>query len=131
MLPEQLPGPEPLRSCPQCRGTGWEFVQGKGVRRCGCRRSTTAVNSAARVPKRYETCSFDSYYPLNPSQEAALTWARYVVDCYPKVEIGLLFIGTCGVGKTHLSVAILKALLAKNVPCLFYDFRDLLAQGFR
>jgi DNA replication protein DnaC len=128
MLPEKVTAPEPLPACPQCRGTGWEFVQGKGVRRCPCRRSTSALATSARIPRRYDACTFDSYYPLNPSQEAALTWGRHVVDCYPRIEIGLLFIGTCGVGKTHLTVAILKGLLEKNVPCLFYDFRDLLKE---
>jgi DNA replication protein DnaC len=128
MLPEKIAAPQPLTSCPRCRGTGWEFVQGRGVRRCECRRSTSALAEAARIPRRYDLCSFDSYFPLNPSQEAAVTFARHVVDAYPSLEIGLLFMGTCGVGKTHLSVSILKALLEKNIPCLFYDFRDLLKE---
>jgi DNA replication protein DnaC len=117
-----------LSSCPQCRGTGWEFVQGRGVRRCECRKSTGALASAARIPKRYELCSFDSYFPLNPSQEAGIAFSRQAAEGYPSFEIGLLFLGTCGVGKTHLAVSILKVLLEKNVACLFYDFRDLLKE---
>ena len=114
--------------CTRCRGTGWEFVQGKGVRRCDCRRSPTALMANARIPKRYETCSFESYYPMNPSQEAAVSFARQTADGYPSSDVGLLLLGTCGVGKTHLAVAILKALAEKNVGCLFYDFRDLLKE---
>jgi DNA replication protein DnaC len=117
-------------ACPRCQGSGWEPVQGKGVRRCMCRGTSRATTLAAssRIPKRYEECTFESYFPLNPSQEAALMYARRVADEYPNLEIGLLFIGTCGVGKTHLSVSILKALLEKGIPCLFYDFRDLLKE---
>lgn len=107
-----------------------EIVPGKGARRCECRatKRSTTIADASRIPRRYDDCTFDSYFPLNPSQEAALMFGRKVADEYPNLEIGLMFIGTCGVGKTHLAVAILKAMLEKNIPCLFYDFRDLLKE---
>jgi DNA replication protein DnaC len=116
--------------CPKCHGTGWERMPDARVRRCDCRMVARTSNLvvAARIPRRYDDCDFDSYFPLNPSQEAALMFARRVADEYPNLDIGLLFIGTCGIGKTHLAVAILKALLEKNIPCLFYDFRDLLKE---
>src|SRR2546423_15491408 len=93
--------------CPRWGGSGWELVPGKGVRRCDCRGANRAQSLAAtsRIPRRYNECTFESYFPLNPSQEAALMFARRVADEYPNLEIGLLFIGTCGVGKTHLAVA--------------------------
>jgi DNA replication protein DnaC len=36
--------------------------------------------------------------------------------------------GPVGVGKTHLAVAILKGLIEKGVPCLFYESGSLLKQ---
>jgi DNA replication protein DnaC len=51
------------------------------------------------------------------------------LDRYPAIDIGLLFIGSCGVGKTHLSVSLLKQIiLEKRDKGLFYDFRDLLRE---
>lgn len=47
---------------------------------------------------------------------------------YPSVERGLLFTGPCGAGKTHLSVAILRGLIEKGIPCLFYEFGALLKE---
>lgn len=47
---------------------------------------------------------------------------------YPAVEQGLLFIGTVGVGKTHLAVSILKGLTERGFSCLFYDFGSLLKE---
>ena len=42
-------------------------------------------------------------------------------------KTGLLFVGPVGVGKTHLSVGILKALIReKGIHCLFCDYRELL-----
>src|SRR5438045_3429541 len=40
---------------------------------------------------------------------------------------GLLFAGSCGTGKTHLAVAVINELMQeKQVPSLFYDYRELL-----
>jgi DNA replication protein DnaC len=64
---------------------------------------------AARIPRRYEECSLGNYQPANnnSSQLQGFNYAYRLVREYPSVDRGLLFMGTCGVGKTHLSVAIL------------------------
>jgi DNA replication protein DnaC len=36
--------------------------------------------------------------------------------------------GPCGVGKTHLSAAILRGLIEKGIPCLFYESGALLKE---
>jgi len=111
------------------------------VRPCRCRVEDRRAHllAAACIPKRYENCSFDNYYPQgdlegptrehNLSQRYAMRDSKHLVDEYPNLEIGLLFIGPCGVGKTHLATAIIRALIqTKGVSCLFYDFRDLLKE---
>src|SRR5215470_16268337 len=105
-----------LAPCPSCGGTGWELVEGKGVRPCQCKKAARAdlLLSQARIPKRYEACSFESFYPLNLSLVQALKRSKEFVEQYPLVDAGLLFMGSCGVGKTHLAVAILKALMVKK-----------------
>ncbi|MBI3427054.1 MAG: ATP-binding protein [Acidobacteria bacterium] len=125
--------------CEFCSGTGWELVAGKGVRQCRCRISerVNELLERSRIPKRYENCSFENYYPqgdpwkekdVNESQRMALRDAKQFVDEYPGVDFGLLLLGPCGVGKTHLAVAILRSLVRKGIQCLFYDFRDLLKE---
>ena len=47
---------------------------------------------------------------------------------YPAVDRGLLLMGNVGVGKTHLAAAILRGLIEKGVPCLFYEFGALLKE---
>ena len=124
--------------CPQCGGTGWKEVGSGGARRvtrCDCVVGSRAQRllERARIPARYEHCEFDSFAPgyagPNPSLERALFEARKFVAEYPVESNGLLFIGTIGVGKTHLAVSILKELIAgKGVAGLFYDYRELLKQ---
>jgi DNA replication protein DnaC len=43
------------------------------------------------------------------------------------LDVGLLFIGPCGVGKTHLAIAVLQELInTKEAQCYFIDFRNLI-----
>jgi len=119
--------------CSFCFGTGMEVVPGKGVRRCRCRADDARKKllEAARIPRRYEGCSLGNYQPgaNNGSQLRAFNYAFRLARGYPSADRGLLFIGACGVGKTHLSVAILRELIEKKgVPCLFYEFGSLLKE---
>jgi DNA replication protein DnaC len=83
----------------------------------------------AKIPKRYEHCSLDSYVPREPSQKEAKLVVGKFIEQYPLIDVGLLFMGTCGVGKTHLAVALLKEVIRKTSDRgLFYDFRDLLRE---
>jgi len=118
--------------CPKCEGTGWvlDAAEGKSVaRRCDCfyERKTLALWEQARIPRRYQNCSLGNFEVHNDSHKDALKISRRFVKNYPAQEVGLLFIGPCGVGKTHLAVAIIRELIEKkNVACSFYDFRELI-----
>jgi len=118
--------------CPRCGGSGWEPAQVEGtVRRCICFESARIERllAQARIPKRYEHCDLESYKPTDETQKKAKIYVQRFLDEYPNIEVGLLFLGTCGVGKTHLAVALLKQVIVeKGDPGLFYDFRDLLRE---
>jgi len=125
--------------CEFCSGTGWELVVGEGARPCRCQGQDTQEQlfKRARIPKRYEKCTLQSYQPRSDgenqdvfeSQSQAKVYATTLVKEYPIADKGMLLIGPCGVGKTHLAVAIIKALvIEKGITCLFYDFRDLLKE---
>jgi DNA replication protein DnaC len=118
--------------CSLCFGSGMEVVPGKGARRCSCRTRDARAKllEAARIPSRYRECSLGCYRPAanNGSQLRAFNYAYRLAREYPAIDRGLLFTGPCGVGKTHLSVAILRELAEKGVACLFYEFGSLLKE---
>jgi len=126
--------------CGICEGSGMRVVERGGTRvaqACECRVAQKAARmvAAARIPQRYAHCileSFETQVPVkNRSLESALVMARNFVQGYPHETDGkgLLLTGSIGVGKTHLAVGILQALIAeRGAKGLFYDYRDLLKQ---
>src|SRR5437870_1694074 len=125
--------------CPVCEGTGWKTVssgRAPRVARCDCRVQARAQTllAAARIPKRYEHCELSSFTTDFPGAHTSLAGARFAASKFveeydPRDGTGLLIIGKIGVGKTHLAVGIIKELiLTKGLPCLFYDYRELLKQ---
>ena len=107
--------------------------------RCGCVTGDRAarVLSRARIPKRYEHCDFENFDTgLYETDAEAAGWnrsleqAKLVVEKFAReypagTEAGLLLMGPCGVGKTHLAVAAVKQLLLRGHDALFYDYREL------
>jgi DNA replication protein DnaC len=114
------------------RPDGTQFAQD-----CSCRieRRAARMLSRAHIPRRYEHCTLESYETDFPSSHrtlaAAHLRARKFVESYPleTAGTGLLLTGSIGVGKTHLAVGILQALVAeRGATGIFFDYRDLLKQ---
>jgi len=120
--------------CGKCQGTGWLLEDAGGsqvAKRCVCfgERCKQALFDQANIPRRYQVCSLDNFEVHNDSHRDALKISRQFVKNFPAQDVGLVFIGPCGVGKTHLAVAILQELLrTKDASCIFYDFRDLIRE---
>lgn len=115
--------------CEFCFGTGTRLEPTKGAVICECRRTSHKANllKAAQIPPRFQARSFENYYPKNESQATAHNYVKSLVDQYPAVDKGLLIMGSVGVGKTHLAIAIVRALVeTKGVPCLFHESGSLL-----
>ena len=123
--------------CAICNGTGWQIKKSeheRSVVRCQCRvrERSERLLEAAHIPARYEHCELANfkYDPEDKTQKsigAAKFLAGRFVEEYPTDKTGLLFVGSVGVGKTHLAVGIVKELIReKGIPCLFCDYRELL-----
>jgi DNA replication protein DnaC len=127
-----------VSECPICGGSGLvEEVSETGLwvsRACECQQAEREQRrvSAARIPERYRNCTLDDYeiyHGADRSLGRALQTARKFVESYPvdTAGKGLLFMGSIGVGKTHLAVGVLRRLVQeRGVRGLFCDYRELL-----
>lgn len=112
---------------------------------CTARDRNDRVLAKARVPERYRHCDFENYETDNEIEkvsreqlnawnrslaQAKLVAQRFAQEFSPVREIqsehGLLLMGSCGVGKTHLAVSALKEIVLRGHSGLFYDYRELL-----
>src|ERR1700734_3471147 len=116
---------------------------------CDCTtgdRSERALQRA-RVPERYRHCDFENYETDNEFEDvplermasfkrslaqAKLVTQRFAEEFLPVAEArsehGLMLIGGCGVGKTHLAIAALKSIVLRGHSGLVYDYRELLKE---
>ncbi len=121
-------------SCEVCKGQGFlieEDERGYSTQipcRCAGFNHRIKLLNDAGIPGKFADTQFETYHPIDDSQRLALTMAKdFVADFGPDVK-GLLFMGQPGLGKTHLAVSIIKALiLERGVECKFVDFFQLLS----
>ena len=127
----------PSEICSICGGTGWKTIERGKEReavRCDCRVKGRAERllAAAHIPARYEHCDLANFqYDPDDKHQKGIRDARFLagrfVEEYPIDKTGLLFVGTVGVGKTHLAIGIIKDLIhEKGIHCHFCDYRELL-----
>lgn len=109
---------------------------------CDCSEANRASRSMtrARIPRRYEHCDFENFETdvweggqEGTAWDRSLAQAKLVVQGFARNypasgETGLLLMGPCGVGKTHLAVAALRELMARGHEARFYDYRELLKE---
>jgi DNA replication protein DnaC len=125
--------------CPVCNGLGLKIVHRPNgtqfAQDCVCRveRRATRILKNARIPRRYELCSLDTYETMHNSAtdsvKKGLNTARKFTEGYPLETNGkgLLFVGSRGLGKTHLSIGILKNLITeKGATGVFWEHKELL-----
>ncbi len=111
---------------------------------CDCTGEDRVARSIrrARIPTRYEHCDFENFDtklyghetgPEFPKWNHSLEQAKLVTEAFARdypagSPAGLLILGPCGAGKTHLAVSALRQIVLRGHTGLFYDYRELLKE---
>lgn len=88
--------------------------------------------ASAEIPKRYAHCTLDTFKENEVVLKNAKARVQEFIDLWPGSDEGrgLLLIGPCGAGKTHLAVAALVEIINAGKPgrLLFSNFQDLIQE---
>ncbi len=137
VTPTSAPAAPPA-TCPRCNGSGWVPLTGDALRvePCGCQGDLRRRQriTAANIPPRYYHCRLETFYLRN---HGALVAVKQRVKQFADARLpgiangrGLLLMGGCGSGKTHLAVAALLEIIDAGKPgrLLFSNFQDLIQE---
>lgn len=105
-----------VSECPECfkLKQAQKAIEEEKARKEEAERNRKQRIVETRMPLEYQTKDFSTFIQETDSQKAAFKLARRFVKGWEKAKAGgygLLFLGSCGTGKTHLACAIMIELL--------------------
>jgi DNA replication protein DnaC len=128
--------PTVTTTCARCHGSGWVPLADDSLRveACECQgdlRRDQRLTSTG-IPRRYEHCTVETFRAETPTLKNAKRRVEEFIDMWPATDDGrgLLMMGPCGSGKTHLAVASLIEIIRSGKPgrLLFRNFQDLIQE---
>ena len=118
-----------VENCPLCMGSNLLTIDGvsRACKKPAPGAMIARINRAA-IPARFAHATLDNFTNLNDDMQKHLKSIRAWLKTFkPATSRGLVLSGPVGLGKTHLLVALTRALVARGIDVRFVDFFQLLS----
>ena len=117
-------------NCNKCRDTTYILVNDEAVP-CSCKEIIEAnrILAESGISEEFSKKTFDNFdYSRNVQTMNSYTIARSYVRDFDKIrnnrKNSIIFMGSVGGGKTHLSLAIANELMKRGVGVVYMGYRD-------
>lgn len=122
---------EDLYECEICKDNGYIFFpETNSCKVCVCeeKKRYQRMLENSGISQQFKKMGFKEFEVKTVFQKTAKNMAINYVKEFEKIEKNrnnsIAFLGNCGSGKTHLSIAIANNLMTKNVGVLYMPYRE-------
>lgn len=124
-----------LYECDKCKDL--EYIIDKKTntaRICECaeRKQYQRILQKSGISENFKKISFKEFETKTEWQKNAKSMAIDYAKKFENIEKernnSIAFLGNCGSGKTHLSIAIANNLMSKNIAVLYMSYRDIVTK---
>lgn len=121
--------------CYKCKDTG--FVKNEetgryGICECEEQKRYQRMLEKSGISKNFQKIGFKEFKTETTFQNIAKAIAVDYVKNFKDIEEArnnsIAFLGNCGAGKTHLSIAIANNLMSKNIGVLYMPYREIVTR---
>lgn len=122
-------------NCSKCKDTGIIYdAKTNTARICECQEKVRyqKMLQASGISEQFLKIGFKEFKTKTEFQKIAKAQATSYVKNFEQIEKernnSIAFLGNCGTGKTHLSIAIANNLMAKNIGVLYMPYREVITR---
>lgn len=120
-----------LYECNKCKDIGYILdTTTNRYKKCDCaeRKMYEQILKRSGISEHFKKIGFKEFRTDTKWQKNAKSMAIDYVSNFENIEKersnSIAFLGNCGSGKTHLSIAIANNLMSKNIGVLYMSYRD-------
>lgn len=117
--------------CNKCKDIGYIIDKKTNTaRKCNCleRKIYQQILEKSGISEQFKKIGFKGFETKIQWQKEAKSTAINYVREFENIEKersnSIAFLGNCGTGKTHLSIAIANNLMSRNIGVLYMSYRD-------
>lgn len=122
-------------NCKKCKDTGVIYnAETNTAKICECQEKVRyqRMLESSGISEQFLKIGFKEFETKTDFQRIAKTEAINYVKGFELIEKernnSIAFLGNCGAGKTHLSIAIANNLMAKNIGVLYMPYREVITR---
>lgn len=122
-------------NCKKCRDTGVIYnTETNTAKICECQEKVRyqKMLEGSGISEQFLKIGFKEFETKTSFQKTAKAEAISYVKSFEQIERernnSIAFLGNCGAGKTHLSIAIANNLMAKNIGVLYMPYREVITK---